>query len=810
MRQYILVIITFCSLLHPGHANDIPAEHQHAIDVARKGNPTEALHMLTQLHKNHGDYKGYHNDFAVLLTWGHKDEEAIRYFKQNIIPSQAPVYVLEAIADAYYRLGRGEQATETYGLVLKKDPKNLNAKIGIIREKINNNEALETLPQLLELSKSNPNNRDILLLTARALESKKSFVVAIGYYDRILQTHPKDSEIIERRIMAINHSGAPILALKKALEHPKIFNEQKLRPIKADQIAILVRWSKIDSDSRKPIEEKYKKTDQAISLIKSDLVPEHNKDDRLYNRRLKFDLISAFFHRDMTREAIQDFENLLKEKSDLNDYPEYVLVDVGLAYLTERDLVNAKEIFNHILKKSPTNPLAMKGLYYTLVDNEEHEAALIQVKKYQTLYKPKIYIGPTLIIDNQDRKMAEEVYSESFTFAELFDEAEDYLKNCIAKAPFNNAFRNNLAELYTNRSLPRAAETETHIGLAIDPLDTALRITQANALLDLNEFQDAEKIILDLQRNFPAYAHVKALSERWKFHNMREFRYSTAYSRNRGTSTLFGKKEFHTAPTLYSSPILYNYRAFVSPRYDYSHYLEGKFNQFYTTAGIEYRGRYLSGVIGINSSRYGKHKIGVLVHGDVTPSDHLTLRGKVDILSQETPARAFLVGTTSNVTEVGAQFLKNESFHLDISAQNQKFTDHNTQNSYQTKIFKRIYGDYRIKIDTQLEWGGSWSKKTNVNYYSPKQDYTGTLQALINHRIYRSYEFDFHHIFTVTAGRHHEKNYGTKTIGAVSYEHEFEYRHHYTVNYGIQQKRASYDGQIENTTMLYLRFNIKF
>lgn len=788
----------------------IPPEHNQAVQLARSGKGKQAIKMLDELGKKHGHYKGYDEDYAVVLTMVRQDKKAVSYYQKNIKKDEAPVYVLEAMGDAYYRLAMPDKAKSIYEFALKKDPKNLRSQLGLVRLDLNNGRNEEAISRLDKLSETYPKDKDVLLLKAKADKAIKNPTPVTSSSEKARKKEAEDNESIKKRILLLSDSGAAIFALEEANKHPNLFNESDWRELRSRQITVLSRWARMDANSDLPFDKRYKRADQVIVLIKQYLVSENSEADIAYNLRLKYDLMTVYYYRNKPQETVNLYWDVLRQVGSIDKIPSYVLESVGSAFLDIKQPEYAKDVFLKVYEENKTSQIALSGLYYACLELEQHEEALKYAEIYKDTFKKWIEVGPSAV-PNPDREIAEDLYSSVYNNSEELNKSQEYLRDAIVKAPFNTDFRNNLTSLYRARFLPRTAEKEAKIGLALDPENVALKLNQAGILMSLNEFEEAEKIVEELKQKYPDNSQVKQLLEEWDYHNSRILDMTYGYRRNYGTSTFFGKREDFLEGLLYSKPILYNYRGYISERYDHGRYDNGTLYQTYTRAGIDYRGRKFSGELAVNYSRYGKHKLGGFASIAIPFTDHWLLRGYADLVSSDTPAKGLLDDVSSNAFGVGGQYYHNESFYIDAGGKRQNYTDRNHRWEGFAQIRKRIFGNYEWKIDGILDFYSSQARYSQiVSYYSPKKDYVADLQILIDHRIYRDYQFSISHTLTLSGGTHWEKNYGSKKVGFITYEQVIEQQNRYFIKYGVQRRRASYDGDIENSNFYYIRFNVRF
>lgn len=784
-------------------------EHDEAMLLVKEGRPKEALVILKKLMNEKKVPQNLMSEYADVMVRAGEDEKAIQYYNKHFKSKDAPIYLMEDIGDAYYRQGSPTNAIKIYEAIIKRDRKNVRAHVGMARCYLGERNPDGALLILKKIEESHGNNLDYWLVKGNALDMKTFNTEAIFCYDQVLKIDPRNKEAIVKRIMSISEAGAPMIALEKADQYPELFDEALMRRIRLTQVGVAVRWGREEAGNNRPYDIRFLKIDNAINMIKGYLSSGQTEEDKIYNQKLRFDLVVAYLYRCQYMKSIEEFEKIRAEVGKLENIPDYVIVGAAQSYQEERMIPQSKELFKYILKKQPKDVTALKGLYYCLLEKEKHAQAL-EVAEQMKAVSRKFVSYPDFRIVNSERLMGEETYSTAYLYAEYLDRAEDYLENLITTQPFNSDTRKNLSNLYNTRGLSRAAEKQAQLGLAIDPDDLGLKISLANSLLSLQDYKKAEEIIDYLAREYPESKAVQVLLRSWNAYNKRQLDLTAGYDRNYGQVTFSGKREYYVDGKLYSQPILYNYRAFIGSRYAYTRFTEGILNGYFTVVGMDYRGRGLDAAVGFNYNRYGGKKAGYFIRGSVNPTDHWAFAGNIDILTIDNPSRAFVNKITSNVYELGGKYIQNESMSVSVGGRIQHYSDHNTQNTETVRIFKRLFSNYDFKLDSAIDFSTTHSKKINVPYYSPKRDYAPSLEFAINQRLWRDYEYSFRHIVTIAYGRHWEQGHNTRWTGLVSYEHELNYIDWFYVKYGYARKRASYDGAPEYTNLFYLKLNIKF
>jgi len=76
--------------------------------------------------------------------------------------------------------------------------------------------------------------------------------------------------------------------------------------------------------------------------------------------------------------------------------------------------------------------------------------------------------------------------------------------------------------------------------------------------------------------------------------------------------------------------------------------------------------------------------------------------------------------------------------------------------------------------------------------------------------LWRSYERSFGHRLALTGGAYWQEFFGAGWIGSLLYEQVFQYNPWFELRYGIQWKRAVYDGEPTPSIEGFVRMNLRF
>lgn len=793
----------FFSVLQ-SHAAESSAEHKHAIVIAREGNPAKGLQIIEKL----ADQDGWHDsllyDYIVLLTWAKRDLEAYNLFLSKVNQDTAPAYVIEAIAKACRNLKLFSKAQQFYRLLQQKEPHNPDVAVGLASIQIDMDKPYEAILILSEAEKTFSGHLDLYLIFGKAYYSVGLYVDALRYYNKALTINSQHHDAVQGQALCLSHIKSPFEALEKTQKHPKDFSKEQIKDMEAVRGATLINWGKIDRDNIETYKGRYVYLDRAIADIKQQM---ENTSDENRKHNLQLDLIVAYAFRLRHRDVVYEYEQMLAKGKTNKDFPIYVLEGIADAFLTLRHPEKARELFKYILENDFKNPKAIEGYFFSTLECNKPEVAFAFIKANRDAFKEWIPLADSRY-PNNSRLLTEELYYNSFSLVNLLSQADEKTKEAMQIMPLNSSMRNLRGNVLQARGLPRASEKEYDIGLTNDPKNIELQLSKARVHLNLNEPEKAEEIMKKIEKDYPESLNLKRFKREWKSYHAPEFVSDNVFETGGSGNT--GKYSFTSDNRLYSQTFANHYRVFGSAFYQWGTFLEGTLNRTLEGAGLEYRNRDIRLLGEINTSQWGRSRVGTSLEAAYQPHDSFKMTAQADINSRQTPGRAIMNNITSNYYNLGFDYYKNESFEAGLSVYDQTFSDNNNWVGSSAFVKGRVIEKPRHVLDLRLNLGARWSNTNNVPYYSPSQDKYVSLAPIFTQSLYERYDQSFSHIITPEVGNYWQKGYGNRLTFGLSYEHRWKCHNWYEIGYGIARRRNYYDGEKQYTTVLLLNINMKF
>jgi biofilm PGA synthesis protein PgaA len=772
--------------------------HQQAVELARRGDYAESLALFDELCQREPENLPILYDYLVTQSWAGNDAQVAALFKR-VAPDQAPRYVLEAAAKSLRNLKSFDQAEAVYRIGIQRFNAYPSLRLGLLYTLVDagQHQAAATFSE--ELEALYPGNIEVQFAIAYAAEGRRDYVAALQHYQRILQWQPELKRARHLEILTLAAIGEPFLAEERAVRYPGLLTADEMHRLKAAQAALVVRWGSHGSDTP---ELRFAETDRALGMLESNLQaaladqPPAEK----YALQARIDRLVALRDRVWMAQVVDEYEALRSEQVSL---PGYALQAVADAFLYLEQPRQAGDLYQQVLQRDPQNYEASQGLFFAYVEQEDFERALALAETLCASQAKASHGG-----DDPSRFDTELLATMGQWFAGDLAGAQSRLTPMYNRAPANIDIIGELGGLYGARGWPRRAEETLGLGLALDPAYLSLRTGWAENRLDLAEFSQAEQLIDTLGEEYPEHKSVQRLQRLWQAHNMRELQVSVASGWSSGST--FGSHDLSLAATLFSAPVGYRYRGFVSTYLDQATFPEGDKTLQRYGAGIEYRHRKLYGTAELTWNASGGEKIGTRLAATWFPDDVWSVPVELEVFSRDTPLRALKHGIHADAAGVGVAYRRDELQRWYTNVQFMDFSDDNFRYSVLAGVEQGLIVWPHYRLNGHLDLYTSGNSLTDTPYFNPRQDADLTLTLENDWLLYRHYRFSFRNRLAVSVGGYWQQDFGTEPTAAVRYEHVWEYSPRFFLLYGVSFARRTYDGDGENQLGCHLELNWRF
>jgi biofilm PGA synthesis protein PgaA len=782
---------------------------QTALQAAREGRYDASLSTFVAMVKEAPNDIGIKADYITVLTWAKRDQAALDA-AAGLDVKAIPSYCVNALAKAARNTAQFPLAIAYYQELINRDASAIDSVIGKTLTLSDAGKFAEAQTHLSKLRQQYPNNADVYRALSYLGQRSKQPVVVVDANIRLLEINNQDLDAARALITAARETGATKQAAALAAQYPKAADQNELNKINNDSAAQHIAWGHL---ATKVPAQRFADTDKALLKLNEacrcdwnglDLSAGTPNTDK--NRNLVFDRMLALRDRYRMQDVITHHWQLINAKIDP---PAYVLNAVGDAYLYQRMPEEALAAYEASLVKVPTNIETKFSKFYALIELEQHEQATKLVDELSQNLVAYRNRPKSPVIRSEDAKL--DADSKAYyvrAYGDDLETAEQHFQVLNNVGPMNSEVRMALGQIWRWRGWSERAEQRFYEASKDYPDQVSPRVSLANTHLDLRDWRLAESEIQPLVAEYPENSAVQALGKRWDLHNKHQLTMDGFSSKSAGST--FGSRTQGLNATLYSKPINYNYRAFVSTQYDHATFPEGTGRVLYPGVGLEYTNRdwRISGEI----SQASLSNIGVstTLSADYRLDDYWSFASTLDINSSEMPLRGLRVGISGDMLSASAVYRWSDLTRAASGASYMKMEDSNQRQSLFLTLDRRLITKPHYKLTARARFDASHNSENNVSYYNPERD--AEVGAILDNEwmLWRRYERSFGHRLQVGAGQYWQKNFGSSTSWILSYEQQFKWDNRFEIDYGISRSQHAYDGTDELSTQLFARLNLLF
>lgn len=805
-------MLIFCLMISSGSAAEAVSgfenQYQEALNLVRSGDLPRAESILHRLTTLDPENRRFEHDYIQVLGLLGKDQKVLEYAGRRGHDS-LPVYVLETIARSARNLRNYDLSRRFYTRASERSPDRLTPKIGLALLSIDQRDVDPAVRILSELEVAHPDDLDVLYALAYAWETSGDLFQSLRVYEKILRLKPGDSDILRRRIIAINELGANAIAIEKAQEHEGLLSADQWARLKWDKAAHQVRWGEIPSATEK---NRFDETDRAINTLHENLKFAENlpNDPQTWSDRARYDLIVALRDRREMRQVIQHAERLQAQGADP---PAYVLAAIGDAYLYLENPEAAQDWYLKALRKDPRLFNVELALFYAYIEAEEFESAfeLIDRMAAEQTDVRRYWVdqGKRALVKGNPRKtLTETTAALARAYGNDLEEAQRRIDSLAALAPFNPNLRKEKANIYYWRGWPRAAQKEYEQALNIDPKDLGLKLGLARNHLERRRYREAERSISELAGLYREDKEVRRQNRLWQIHNDRELQLDVKGGISSGT--IQGSDTLTFDQRLFSAPLDYDYRVFLHTLWNKTTFPEGIGRFGHYGLGVEYRQPDFLVTAEIHDNDFTEHRVGGTLFGAYNPDDYWSFSGSLQSFSAETPYRALKNGVFAESVDLAVGYRVSESRSFDGGGGFLNFSDGNKRFSLAAEYLERWIAGPSYLLDTHLNVTYSNNSKSDVPYFNPKNDVSAGITFDHDWLTYRRYDKAFHQRLALTGAGYWQDGFGVAPVGSLLYEHRWTANYCFDLKYGAAVASRVYDGIRQLDLEYFMTLNWRF
>lgn len=777
---------------------------QVALQEARAGRFEIAIPAFVAMTKEAPNDMGIQADYIEVLTWAKKDQEALAH-ATHLDTANMPSYGLSALAKAARNTKQYSTSIDYYTQLIAREPNQVDYQVGKTLALIDAGRFDEAESSITTLRQQYPNHVEVYRALAYFGQQTKQPVLEVDANTRILSLNPQDEAAAKALIRSAREAGATAQALALAKQYPNAANNNEIAKIHNDNAAQYIAWGRYPS---KLPADRFADTDQALAKLDEACQCDWNtlELNTYLQRNLVFDRMVALRNRYRMQEVITHYQQLQQAKVEL---PAYVLNAVGDAYLYLRKPEEAIKAYDASLLLAPDVLETKFSKFYTLVELEQFDAAttlIDEVSNSLTAYRQR---PNNRVVRSEDNKL--EADSKAYYLRAYGDDlatAEQRFQALNDVGPANNEVRMALGEIWRWRGWPNRAE-QRFIEVTQDYPELLLpKVNLANSRLDLRDWQLAESEIEPLVEMYPENSAVQLLDRRWMLRNERQLVVDGIDSTYSGSA--FGSRSQAVNAVLYSRPINYNYRAFVSTRYEHATFPEGTGNIFYPGIGLEYTDRDWRITGQVSQGTISNIGTTAAVTADYRLDDYWLFGGALAVNATQMPLRGLNAGISGDMMNAYAVHRWSDLARASVNVGYMDMSDGNQRKILNLATDLRLITRPHYKLTTHLRLDASQNTERNTIYYNPERDLETSVIMDNEWLLWRRYERSFGHRLQVGTGHYWQKNFGSDYTWLVSYEQQFRWDDRFEIDYGVTRFRHPFDGVNEYITQYFARLNLLF
>lgn len=779
--------------------------YQTAIDEARAGRSGPALATLERLVALFPARQDVLGDYVVVLGWAEKHEAALALIERIDRPN-APAHVLDGLAISARRLQRYDLAESLYRESMARSPQRAEPQVGLVRTLVDAGRLDQAAAVVKDLRTRFPMRDDVLEAYADVAAARRDYFGALAAYQAALLLNPTDRKALRGKVLTLAYLNAPQLAIEVAERNPGLITSDERLTIGADRTARLIRWGEIAADAgRGP--GRFAALDRALADSEAAdaraLTP--GTELTAIERRLTYDRICALRARYRMRDAVALYESMDMLPPAA---PAYVKSAAASAYLYLELPETARDLYRQVITADPANLESQLGLFYAFAESEDHAAARLQVERVVAVTPQWIDAWSRATVhENPAYARALSARAMAPLFANRPSEAEQRLHALSGRAPFNMEIRTDHASVMRARGWPRAAEQELRWVLVADPANSGALGERAGALLEMNDFRNAESALALAQSVAAEDGRVVRAGRLWQVHNLRELIVDATFGRSADGPS--GTADRTVDTWLYSPPLDYNYRAFGHLHNARATFGSDSARRNRAGVGVEYRSPLFtaSGELSHDANDSGTGAAATLAF---TPDDHWTLRALVETRSTDAPLRAQAAAIHARRGAGEVVWQASESRSASAAADRLEFSDGNRREILQGRWTERVVSGPVYKLEISALLYASRNSRVAAPYFNPSRDFSPTLEFASEWLQWRRYTRSFRHRLIATVGSYRQQGFGSGSVHGLRYEQEWSADDRLIVRYGIGRSVHPYDGVQTSRDYGYLSLNWRF
>lgn len=806
-----LLALTLASAPCLGGTNeDAARQHAAALAAARQGELDDAVLRLGRLVRRHPGETLFLHDYISVLQRAGRPRDALDLLSK-VDRGRAPAYVLEALGAAACGEGREALCEALYLEVLARFPGREESLSGLAQGIAGRVLAEERVPAGLQRRLATlpaATRAQVLQRAADAVEARDRHYAALHLTLAALQTLPSHQPSQAARIRLATRLGADHLALQLATAQPEAIDDVQLDRLRRQVAAADGRWA--GALRALPRQQVHGNALLDAAIARSDAMAARflNTEDRLNNDEVPWlhDRVVLLSRRGRAREVEALYRRFQQRGLSL---PLYAVQAVADAVLSLRQPRRAIPLYEQVLRDEPDNPEARVGMYYALLESEQHECAYAWVDRWVKDTAPPAD-ARTSAAARATHWSARTLQARAREYSGEPARAQSALESLREQAPANPEVRAGLASVYRARGWPRRAWETWQLQLLQDPWDVDAHAESVASLLDSFRFEQAQSALRAAQQRDAEAVSVTRATRAWQLHNRPQLLITADAGRSSDAGAPSGGHDHHVDAVLYSPPFGERYRAFLHAT-DVAGNPAGTGTQLRRAgAGLEYRGPDLR--LAARWHRGWRDDGGNGLRLDATwwYDDVFSASLEGDTRAADVPLQAARAGIDLRRAAVELNARLSESRALGARLSAGEFSDGNQRLSAQLDWREQWWTRPRHWLTSHLELYTSHNSHEGAPYFNPRSDYSASLSVTAAWRTWRWYERDFVQELTLSGGRYWQSDFASGPLWGIEYAHRWDLDERLYLRYGVGRTLRPYDGAQSGRGYLVLDLDWRF
>ncbi len=642
------------------------------------------------------------------------------------------------------------------------------------------------------------------LAEAARLRDERRWLDALAVYERLHAQQPDDDEIYRLRTLTLADLGGAEQAWRLYQDRPELFSAAERDRLEADRLARLVVWGALYAESEDTRLDEMQLAGQALQDYLNSLPPEQ----RASALRPRLDRIVALHAMERHTEVVAEYRALREEGVDI---PAYALAKVGDSLLAERHPEEAVVVLEQAVAGMSDDFDSQLLLGYAYLESEDHERALAQIQALVDANEPWLHVeGARYDYPNWNRHVADTTLAMVLSYGDRLARAQQRLEELAAIAPNSADLQAKLGAIYSRRGWPQRALERQRMARTLEPRNLEARIGETESLLVLHRVDEARPMFAELLAGYPDHQHVQRLEEYW--HKRLGSRWIVRAARGRTENGAVSTSPLGSRDADYSfyleSPLLADrWRLTAHIAETWIDDAETRVHNTRGGAGLLYAHDRLQVAVEVSQPFDNfSNRTSLSLSGDWRFQDTLNAYAGLYRADPQASLQARRFGITADSVEFGLQWTPSELGQLGVSFKHWDYDDDNRREALGLAGERRLLTHPHFQLTAIGDAYASRGSLDDAPYFNPSRDASWSAGLRAEHLVWRSYERDFRHRLTASAGQYWQEDFGTAGVPKLEYRHQWRFGMGRVLDYGVGWSRPVYDGERET----YLNFDLEF